>query len=154
VPADGQRIDAKQLIGHRIDEVAGSWYVVDDTGVHDLIHAWLHFDEVGWVRLHTLSGLKLIAGRPYADYRMEELRATVQVKPGTPAPLKSVVGGTVTGVAALLQGPEGFEVGWVVETSCGAVAIADIGDDLAIGAWPDRQRWGPIGITLAAGGDA
>jgi len=36
----------------------------------------------------------------------------------------------------------------VLEGDVSAVAIADLGDDLVIGAWPDSGHWTALGVEL------
>jgi len=39
-------------------------------------------------------------------------------------------------------------VGFVLNTNVGGVAIADVGDDLVIGSWPDPARWSAVEVAL------
>jgi predicted benzoate:H+ symporter BenE len=62
-----------------------------------------------------------------------------------PEALGAIVGQVIDGVRRLRA--EGYEdgIGIVIETGAKAVAIADVGDGLAIGAWPDPARWSAVG---------
>ncbi|SRR5713101_4867486 len=62
-----------------------------------------------------------------------------------PAPLAALVSATITDVTGLDQ--DGTDVGLVLHTSRGSLAIADIGDDLWIAASPDDPRWELAGIV-------
>lgn len=141
-------IEFDALVGQQIDEVVASWYVPDDTGVHDLVHAWIRFRDLGSVQLHTLNGLVLVGGEPPSAYVMPEVPASVQVQVGTPAPLAALVGGVVKETHDLWQDGIDRRVGIVMVTSKGSVAVADVGDDLAIGEWPDPARWAAAGIAM------
>lgn len=147
-PESGGLLDPQSFVGRRVDDVVGSWYV-NETGVHDLVHVWLNLDGLGYVRVHPNGGIRLTIDQPHASYAMPDLNATVEVDRGTPAPLAAIVGGTITRVGTLRMVREAFDVGCVIETELGSVAIADVGDDLAIGVWPDSERWDAAGITLA-----
>lgn len=38
------------------------------------------------------------------------------------------------------------ETGLIFETTKGSVAIADAGDEYAVGAWPNKERWAAIDV--------
>jgi hypothetical protein len=137
--------EPERLIGRQINGVRASWYVSGD-GVRCLIHVWLDVSGLGLVRVHALNGTKLDLLAPHDPYDMPELGGTVEVVEGGPAPLAAIVGASIEAIRPLVAESGGFRTGFVVETQSGAVGIADIGDDLAIGAWPDPNRWAAAGI--------
>ena len=141
-------IEPEMLVGKRVEGVVGSWYIHNDTGVHKLLHTWLKIAGLGHVQVHTLNGVRLHVADPHAPYDMAELGARVLVEAGTPVPVAAIVGQIIDGVRWLQVEPEGFRVGFVIETSVGSVAIADVGDDLWIGSWPDVERWSAAGIAV------
>ena len=70
-----------------------------------------------------------------------------------PAPLAALVGATLTEITPLYfawpprprrwwrrqerEVEDYVETGFILETTKGTIAVADVGDDYAIGAWPD-----------------
>ena len=147
MPTESDSIDPDQLVGKRVEGVTASWFV-NETGVHDLVHVWLNVEGLGEVRVHTLNGLRLDLSEPPAPYEMPELGARVVVEAGTPAPLAAIVDQVIDGVLRLRSDRYGHRIGIVLKTRVGAVAIADVGDDLAIGSWPDPARWSVAGWNL------
>lgn len=146
---DSRPFDATDLVGRRIDDVASSCYVDQQTGATTLVHAWLHVHGVGYVQCHAHSGVMLTVEQPYKPYEMPELKGNVDVVPGAPASLGALAGGTVERVRRLQAQAEGFDLGYVIETTAGSAAIADLGDQLTIGVWPDAERWSATGVALA-----
>jgi hypothetical protein len=147
MPIEGEPIDPDLLVGRRVEGVTASWFV-KESGVHDLIHVWLDIEGLGEILAHTLNGLRLDLSEPHAPYEMPELDAKVVVEAGTPAPLAAIVGQVIDGVRRLQVEGYGFRIGLVLTTKVGAVAIADVGDDLTIGSWPDPDRWSAAGVAL------
>ena len=147
MPTASDSIDPDQLVGKRVERVTGSWFV-NETGVRDLVHAWLNVEGLGDVRFHTLNGFRLDLSEPTAPYEMPELGARVVVDPGTPASLAAIVDHVIDGVLRLRGERYGHRISIVIKTRAGAVAIADVGDDLAIGSWPDPARWSVAGVEL------
>ena len=147
MPRENESIDPDRLVGKRVEGVTGSWFV-NEIGVHELIHVWLNVKGVGEVRIHALNGLRLDLSEPDTRYEIPELGAEVVVEAGTPAPLGAIVGQVIDGVRRLRV--EGHEdgIGIVIDTGATAVAIADVGDDLTIGAWPDPARWSAAAVEL------
>ena len=82
-----------------------------------------------------------------------------------PAPLTDLVGATVTEVRPLyyvyppqpprwwqrtkqvVEEDDYVEDGLIFETTKGSVAIADAGDEYAVGAWPDKERWAALDVV-------
>jgi len=147
MPTEGDSIDPEFLVGRKVEGVTASWFV-NETGVHDLIHVWLSVQGLAGVRVHTLNGLQLDLSEPHTPYEMPELGANVVVEAGTPALLEAIVRQVIDEVRRLRVEGYGYRVGILLTTKVGAVAIADVGDDLAIGSWPDPARWSAAGIEL------
>jgi hypothetical protein len=139
-------VDPRALTNRALLGVAAGWYVATHTADKALIHVWLKVDGLGYLKCHSLSGVQLSIEAPYSGYEMEELDSRVQVQRGGPASLSAIVGATITDVSDLEQ--DSVVVGFVLHTTQGSVAIADIGDDLWVAAWPDESRWEPAGVVI------
>jgi len=111
------------------------------------MHVWLIVEGQGTYRLHTSGdgSLDVSAGVPHEDYHMEP-HGEVAVEPGTPLPLGERVGQRIEGVSWLRQDPPGTEVGVVLHFAVGAVAVANLGDDLVVAAWP-ADAWSAAGVA-------
>jgi len=143
-------VEAADLEGRRVDDVVGSWCIDQETGVAELLHVSVHAHGLGYVRFHAHNGVRLTLEQPEEPYAMPELHCTVEVESGTPAILAGLAGSRIRRVRTLLHQRPEFPIGWLIETDASVrIAIADVGDDLAIGAWPDPPRWRAAGIVLA-----
>ena len=78
---------------------------------------------------------------PYGSYETEELRCRVEDRIDGADALGRLVGGRVLGVTTLKSVALGEDLGLVVRTSRGDVAIIDEAGDLSVDAWPDLRRW-------------
>lgn len=145
---------------------------VDSGLVYDLMFLWVEFGGLGWVYFKlTLEEIELVVEEPDSNSEPFYLDSEGYWVPSTrvsalyaPAPLAALVGATVTAIAPLYyawpprpsrwwrqrQRPtevEYIETGLILETTKGAVAIDDVGDDYAVGVWPDKERWEAIGVV-------
>ena len=144
---EGDSVDPDVLIGKRVGGVTASW-LINETGVHELIHVWLNIEGLGGARIHTHNGIRLDLSEPHDPYEMPELATQVVVERRAPAPLEAIVGQVIDGVSRLQAEGYGVRVGFVLNTNVGGVAIADVGDDLVIGSWPDPARWSAVEVAL------
>ncbi|MFI6585521.1 hypothetical protein [Embleya sp. NPDC050493] len=65
-------INAEDLIGRRLLRVTTSWHHYPDTEP-SLLHMWLHLDDLGPVRFHTLGDdLDLRIDEPHDHYDLDE----------------------------------------------------------------------------------
>jgi hypothetical protein len=135
------------LVGKLLTGVTASWYLTVESDVAEILHAWLQVKGLGFVRCHTMAGLRLDPIPPYGPYEMPELDARVEVVEETPAPLAELVGSRITGTTPVKWEGNGCEIGFVLETTKGSVVIADVGDDLVIGDWAERKRWADAQIV-------
>ena len=128
----------------------------------ELIHwhlwaVWLQLDGLGYVCFRlTTEEVELYLGDPYPGSESERVGAL-----DAPAPLAALVGATITRVKLLYATLDPrpprwwrpaktyFENGYVLETTKGTVAIADAGDEYAIGEWPDERRWRELGVEFS-----
>jgi hypothetical protein len=39
------------------------------------------------------------------------------------------------------------ESGLILETTKGTIAVADVGDEYAVGGWPDKERWEALDVV-------
>ena len=126
--------------------VAGAWFIYDDPRSTLPDPVWLGVEGLGQVRCGcsgngTASpGISDPAGLGTAE------GGRVEVSPWTDAPLTPFVRATVERVVALVYEPHGTEVGFLMETSQGAVCFANLGDELEVGPWPD-SRWDYEAVT-------
>jgi hypothetical protein len=138
---------ADDFTGALLTGVAASWH--QDAGVRDSepLHVWLTVEGHGSYRFHTSGdgSLEVSAGVPHLDYDMERY-GEVAVEPGTPLLLGERLGQRIEGVSRLRQDPPGAEVGVVLHFPVGAVAVANLGDDLIVGTWP-ADAWSAAGVT-------
>ena len=125
----------------------------------DLLHLWIQFEGLGSVYFSlTLAEIDLVLEYPYPTSE-GELSATRVGAIDAPAPLAALVGATIAAVTPLYgagdrrpprrwrPAEEYIECGHILETTKGTVAIADVGDDYAIGKWPDAQRWDAVEVV-------
>ena len=138
---------AENFTGAVLVGVAASWH--QHSGIRDSepLHVWLTVQGQGTFRFHTSGdgSLDVSAGAPHEDYVMEP-HGEVAVEPGTPRPLGERVGQRIEAVSRLRQDPPGAEVGVVLHFDVGAVAVANLGDDLVVGAWPG-DAWSSAGVA-------
>jgi hypothetical protein len=142
---------------------------VDSGLLYDLMYLWVEFGGLGSVYFKlTLEEIELVVEEPHSG--SEPFWDSEGWVPPTrvsalyaPAPLAALVGATVTAIAPLYyawsrrsrwwwqrQRPtevDYIETGLILETTKGAVAIDDVGDDYAVGVWPDKERWEALGIV-------
>jgi hypothetical protein len=140
-----------------------------------LMHVWLEFEGLGSVYLKlTTEEIELVVEEPDSPDASSEgffLSSEGYWVPGTrvgashaPAPLTALVGATVTEVRPLyyayppqpprwwqrakqVEEDDYVETGLIFETTKGSVAIADAGDEYAVGEWPDKERWAAIHVV-------
>jgi hypothetical protein len=78
-------------------------------------------------------------------------------------PLAALVGATVTEITRLYYArpprprqlwlrretevEDYVESGFILETTSGTVAVADVGDQYAVGGWPDKERWDALDVV-------
>jgi hypothetical protein len=139
-------------------------YVDSGLGYWHLMHVWLQFEGFRSVYLKlTTEEIELVVEEPDSSSEAFFLSDEGSWVPATrvgalhaPAPLAALVGATVTEITPLYyawptrphrwwQGEreeeEYAEIGLILETTKGTVAVADVGDEYAIGAWPAKERW-------------
>ena len=151
-------------------------YVDSGLIYYDLMHLWLEFEGLGsvFVKLTTEEIELVVEGRPVSPDSSSEgffLNSEGYWVPGTrvgashaPVQLTALVGATVTDVTPLyyayppqerrwwqrakeLEEDDYVETGLIFETTKGSVAIADAGDEYAVGEWPDKERWAAIDVV-------
>jgi hypothetical protein len=135
-----------------------------------LMHVWLQFEGLGSVYLKlTTEEIELVVEEPDSSSEAFFLSSEDSWVPATrvgalhaPAPLAALVGATVTEITPLYSAwPPGHrrwwqqeqevkdyvETGLILETTKGTVAIADVGDEYAVGKWPDKERWEALDVV-------
>jgi len=143
----GDLVDPESLVGQEIRGVTSSWFL-SRTGVRALVHTWLTIEQLGNVRIHTQAGIQLNLSEPYDPYEMADLGSRVDVEAGTPSLLQALVGQLITSIQRLIVTKYGYPSGMILTTDVGAVGVADVGDDLVIGPWPDVDLWVRLGMEL------
>jgi hypothetical protein len=163
-----QRVDG----GPDLDPYADSIPSYVDSGLvyWHLLHVWLQLKGLGSVYLKlTTEEIELVVEEPDSSSEAFFMSSEDSWVPATrvgalhaPAPLAALVGATVTNVTPLYyawppstasvgaasKGRDDYvETGLILETTKGAVAIADVGDDYAVGEWPDKERWEAVDVV-------
>jgi hypothetical protein len=153
--------------GPELDPYAHSIPSYVDSGLvyWHLMHVWLQFEGLGSVYFKlTTEEIELVVEEPHSSSESFFLSSEGSWVPATrvgafhaPAPLAALVGATVTEITPLYytwpprtrrwwrrqekQVEDYVETGLILETTKGTVAVADVGDDYAVGEWPDKERW-------------
>jgi hypothetical protein len=109
---------------------------------------WLHVEGAGSVQLATGDdgSLDVVGAEPYRPYEMGE-QGRVRVEPARPDfALTAHVGQEIVALDDL--GTRRFDrpLGVVVTFSSGAVAAANLGDELVVLPWPS-PRWAAVGLS-------
>ncbi|MFI5627339.1 hypothetical protein ACIA03_28035 [Nocardioides sp. NPDC051685] len=139
---DPRELQPAELLGRVLIDVDSSWLLDHSTGVRELMDVWLTFEGLGQIRVHTLSGLRLHLGPPPDAFDMPDLECSYERGHLAPALVGELVGHRVIGVGLLAElAGEPFPPGMVLEFESAVLAFVDRGDDLAIGPWPDPDRW-------------
>jgi hypothetical protein len=152
-------------------------YVDSGLVYYHLIVIWLQLERLGWVYFKTTTEeIELIARRPdpegwsdpfFLDSEGFWVPATCVGVLQAPAPLAALVGATVTEITPLYydyrrparerrwwqqatpvdDNDDYVETGLIFATTAGTVAIADAGDEYAVGEWPDKERWEALNVV-------
>jgi hypothetical protein len=160
--------------GPELDLYADSTPSYVDSGLvyWHLMHVWLEFEGLGSVYIKlTTEEIELVVEEPGSSSEGFFLSSEGYWVPGTrvgalhaPASLAALVGATVTEVRPLyyayppqpprwwrraqeVEEDDYVETGLIFETTKGTVAIADVGDEYAVGEWPDRERWAALDVV-------
>jgi hypothetical protein len=158
--------------GPELDPYADSTPSYVDSGLVNwhLMHVWLQFEGLGPVYFKlTTEEIELVLEEPDLSSEAFFLSSEGFWVPATrvgafhaPAPLAALIGATVTEVMPLYSAyppqprrwsrratevDDYVETGLILETTKGAVAIADVGDEYAVGEWPDKERWEALGVV-------
>ena len=135
MPAVPQPAD---LVGSTLRSVTASWEVTDDVRADVPNHVWLDLSEAGLVQVVTVGQtLGLVHEEPYSGYAMGADRVEVETDAAS-VPVEHFTGTVVLGA-------EARERGFVLRFATGSIAFANVGDDLAIGLWPD-PGWAERGV--------
>jgi len=139
-------MDPTDLVGDVVEQVVASWFQTESGRVEFPIHVWMRFKGHGWVRLHAAGTgeLELTLAEPTESYAMGELRGFVVVEDAdTGLPVRPLLGHPVSSTVPLLQDPLSEMVGFIVQTTEGAVGFANRADDLLVLPWPAQEwlRW-------------
>lgn len=81
---------------------------------------------------------------------MPELGSSVTVGDMAPPELAKLVGHEILEVRTLVVVPNGFDIGFLLVTTCGSVVLVDLGDNLTVGDWSEQDRWRSLGVALSA----
>jgi hypothetical protein len=138
----------EDLVGILTD-VSASWLTpMGRSRVPLPLFLWLTIEGVGTRKLHTPgSGGVAILNEPVpSSYDMAEYGRVV-VESGSPQVLGARVGQRIEAVGRLWQEPPGEEAGFVLHFGDGSIAIANLADDLVVGAWPN-DAWAEQGVSL------
>ena len=131
---------------------------------HLLPGLWVEVEGVGWIFfMPGMDSFTLDVRRPepgWFVYPNEQWRVSSM---DAPAPLAALVDSTITAVKPLYTDSysriprwlrwlkqdtaEYAACGLVFETTKGSVAIGNIGQDYAVGEWPDTERWEAIAVV-------
>jgi hypothetical protein len=134
-----------ELAGQRLLGVTASLHEHEGTVSQDPVHVWLCLETSGYIQCHTAGSgnLALLAQEPYAPYDMEEHGRVLLVENQPPA-LAAHTGEVIEAATALHQGPAGMDVGVLLTFESGSVAVANLGDELMVGDWP--QAFNGLGV--------
>lgn len=138
-----------QVLDRQLVAVTASWH--ERAGVvHPLpLHVWLHVEGTGPIQLATGDGgaLELVAADPYRPYDLGA-QGRVRVEAAQAAfPFAAHVGQEIVAIDDL--GTRRFDrpLGIVVTFSSGAVAAANLGDELVVLSWPS-PRLDEVGLAI------
>ena len=139
----GPVLVADDLVGRKVLAVTAAWFVYKTVRSPSPDPVWLNMEGLGQVRCGCAGrgDVALALGDP-AGFDMAEA-GRVEVEPWDEPSIAFVVGSVVARVAPLVYQPHEAEVGFVLETDRGSVAIVNLADDLEIGPWP-AERYRPL----------
>ena len=132
-----------------LTDVVASWIRLPERERVPLpLHVWLTIEGLGTRKLHTpgAGGIGILDEAAHEGYDMGR-NGVVEVERDTPQILGSRVGQTIDRVSHLWQQPPGEEVGFVLHFAGGAVAIANLADELIVDHWPD-ETWSVQGVSI------
>ncbi len=128
------------LVGSTLGSVTASWEVTEGERSPVPNHVWLDLSEAGLVQIVTTGqSLAIVHEEPYASYSMGD-RGRVEVETDAKTvPVENFTETTVIAARAL-------ERGFVLTFATGAVAFANVNDEVAVGLWPD-PGWEAVGVS-------
>lgn len=131
---------------------------------HLLPGIWITVEGLGWIFLFAGPiDIGLVRGREPEPGWHVHIGEVWRVTPiDAPAPLAALVGATITAVTPLYADPglarpwwrrwkeytgKYYKTGWIFETTRGNAAVAGVGEEYAVGAWPDEEGWKALGVV-------
>ncbi|WP_328956062.1 hypothetical protein [Kitasatospora purpeofusca] len=138
-------VTPEDLVGRQMQGVTCSWFHARDGGGEpELLRMWLHMEDLGPVRFHTLDHiLDLRIDEPHSSYDMDMLgHVTVSDSPDE-FPLAPFAGSGVVSIQHIRQRSINSRVGFKVTFQVGSVRILALADDLVVtatrlpGGWED-----------------
>ena len=136
-----------ELVGRTIRSVTGAWFIHGDTRAASPDPIWLEVEGLGHVRCGCGgSGTVSLGVSSPVGFDMAEA-GRVEIRRWTDAVVTPLLGNPIEKVLSVVYEPHEAEVGFVLVTGEGAVAIANLGDELEVGAWPD-SRWSNEAVVV------
>ena len=129
--------------------VTTAWFEFDGRRSLEPVHVWLRWHRTGWCVAQTTGAgdLALSKQAPYESYDLQKNGRVVVQPGGGPASLMEAVGARLVSARKLWQEPPGMFMGRLLEFESVTIGIANLGDELVVGAWPhaDWPQWGVSG---------
>lgn len=141
-------VGAADLAGRRLAGVAVAWHEVGGRRSRLASHVWLEVDGLATLQVHTPGdgSLGVVAAEPYRSYDMGEQGRVVVERAAADFPLAAHTGETIIRAAALRARDGRVDIGVVLRFPSGAVALANVADELLVRPWPSAE-WDEMGIV-------
>ncbi|MFJ7248469.1 hypothetical protein ACIQWA_28105 [Kitasatospora sp. NPDC098652] len=136
-------VTPEDLVGRQVQRVTCSWFQASDGGGEpELLHMWLHVEDLGPVRFHTLDHiLDLRIDEPHDSYDMDMLgNVTVSDAPDE-FPLAPFTGSRLVSIQHIRQRSIDSRVGFELAFQAGSVRILALADDLVVTAARLPGNW-------------
>ncbi|MFD8703748.1 hypothetical protein ACFV1W_14170 [Kitasatospora sp. NPDC059648] len=145
-------VTPEDLVGRQVQGVTCSWFHARDGGGEpELLHMWLHMEDLGPVRFHTLDHvLDLRIDEPHNPYDMDVLGRVAVGDALDEFPLAPFAGSKVVSVQHIRQRSIDSRVGFQATFPAGSVRILALADDLVVtatglsGVWEDDLDLDPL----------
>lgn len=132
----GQPLSPNDLVGRTIEAVTGAWHVHDGVKSSNPDPLWFKVEGLGQVRFGCAGrgDVNLVVAGPVGVDMGTYGR--VEVGPWENVTSSSLVGSVIQGVEPLFYVPQDSQVGVLLTTTQGSIAVANLADELHVGLWP------------------